>query len=288
VEVRGSWNVAKERGAGWLRNFVLATALATTVVLPGCSTGSLEGAPLPSATTPFAGAGGPVPRPPSPAPGPGVSPTGGSGTAASPPAQYLPATGPSDAELVGEVLGTSIVISGFVAFEPVEVMRAGVTRPLEVRISRAADLTAEVRKDLTQLLSGTGQPEVNPIQTADVMALTLRGPDSHVEPITPEKQGVTTAGITVWQWDVTPLRGGSHRLLTLCASMDVKTFEGYEPSTASCPFQREIRVQVNPVFSTQQFIGRNWRRLLSTSGGLALVGAMGQGLRVFRKRSSQT
>jgi len=80
------------------------------------------------------------------------------------------------------------------------------------------------------------------------------------------------AGITVWQWDVTPLRGGSHRLLTLCASMDVKPSKGTSPRRQAVPsserFESRSTRSSRPGSSSAETGGGSW----SPAGALLLSG----------------
>jgi hypothetical protein len=125
-------------------------------------------------------------------------------------------------------------------------------------------------------------PQVESIKVSDLMTLILSGGDFDIEAVTSSKQAVGHM-TTLWEWKITPLRSGL-KTLTLCVSVDVKTVEGFQPSTDACPFERQIRVRVNPVFSTQQFVKSNLPWL-----GPALIGAAGGGtwLQLIKRRKKK-
>jgi hypothetical protein len=207
---------------------------------------------------------------------------------------------PTAQDLAGKALDN--LASGFIAFNPAAAMRVGILEPLKVQITRARELTNEVRKTLTvglpappaPVLAAGAQaaapntaaaPQVEGLGISDAMTLTLTGADFRIDAVTPAKQAVGPTGtVTLWEWDVTPLRSG-RRILRLCASVDIATPEGFQPSTRACPFERQIRVRVNALFSIQTFVKGNLTWL-----GPALITAVVAGfglLRSLKKRKAK-
>jgi hypothetical protein len=183
------------------------------------------------------------------------------------------------------------LVWGNVALNRSSVMRVGVPRRVMVRILPANRLTDRSWADLTEGFSRSdgprqGRPRVSIVERLDVsevMILKLQGDDFTIEPQTPERQAVGQAAV-LWLWVVTPRRSGL-QALSLCASVEIRTVEGFAPSTRTCPFDSQINVQPNPVFSAEHF----WTTNMPWLGGslmTAIVAIGGSWLRRSRRGKS--
>ena len=135
-------------------------------------------------------------------------------------------------------------------------MRVGETERIEVRITR--QISDEIYKDL----QGEGRPRVedSPI-TAEMKVELIGNVDVFdIRPMSSPIQSVFGSH-TEWQWDVTPLSSGTHRLT-------IKTTFIYQGQTFKDldPFERDVKVSVNPVYSTGRWLGGNWDKVLGALG----------------------
>jgi hypothetical protein len=109
-----------------------------------------------------------------------------------------------------------LVKPGRLLFNPPDRMELGQTVRVEVRLTRTLELDAE----LLEHLGGPGEPQLEEIPTAPLMAVTLKGDGFRITPYSDEEQGVTQGGITTWEFDIRALKRGSQRLV-MCVSLRV-------------------------------------------------------------------
>jgi hypothetical protein len=79
------------------------------------------------------------------------------------------------------------------------------------------------------------------------MTAELKGQGFRITATTPDKEAITGGGAALWQWEVVPLRQGSHAL-TLCVEVDVSSPGGVQPSSPDCPYRRVVKVTKLPRF----------------------------------------
>ncbi len=145
---------------------------------------------------------------------------------------------------------------GKILYNPPEQMRVGEAERIEVRITR--QLSDEIYKDL----QGKGRPRVEDSPITAEMQVELIG-EANIFDIRSMSSPIQSVfgSHTEWYWDVTPLSSGTH-LLTL------KTTFIHEGKILkdSDPVVRNIKVEINPVYSTSRWLGNNWDKVLGALG----------------------
>ena len=109
-----------------------------------------------------------------------------------------------------------LVKLGRLLFNPPDQMQLGQTVRVEVRLARTLKLDAE----LLEHLHGPGEPQLEEIPTAPMMAVTLTGDGFRIAAYSDEEQSVTQGGITTWEFDIRALKRGSQRLV-MCVSLRI-------------------------------------------------------------------
>lgn len=162
--------------------------------------------------------------------------------------------GPSDAafnlhdELQKEIDQLKI---GKILFNPPNIMKVGVKERIEVRV------TQDLEVELNKALRGRGIPQIEKIRIYEIMKLKLSGGDFNIVSLSEEEQIVSKKGITEWAWDVTPgIRG--KQVLQLMVTLQIK-IESSQNHISHPVLEREITVEVNPVYSTKVFLIENWK-----------------------------
>ena len=226
---------------------------------PGPERGSL---PAEAPTGP-AGASSP------PSPGPGGPPPPLPPVPAAP---YEPSV-PSPAAAASVAYDTLVrrafaetVHPGRLLFNPPDRMRLGQTERVEVRLARALSLDAE----LLQHLRGHGEPRLEEIPTAPLMAVTLKGDGFRIVAYSDEEQIVTREGITTWEFDIRALKRGQQRLV-ICVSLRIP-LESRPFEHKSIPVREAtIDVQVGAPVLVGHFVAANWQWFIGTVIAIAAV-----------------
>ncbi len=154
---------------------------------------------------------------------------------------------------------------GQVLFNPPQEMQVGIKERVEVSISKT------IKEDLSKGLRGRGIPQIEEIEVGTFMTVRLRGDNFDIKTISNEEQLVAGEGFTQWEWDVTPLGSGNHSLL-LTVTVRIKLSEGDEEKKDYPVFERQIKVKVNPVYTTIQFAKRHWMWIITTISGSGIIG----------------
>ena len=272
---------------------VRATALSQEVVPEAAHTGRVI---LPSssggaASPPACGPGRPPPRspadpaPPEPAaayeaPGPRED---APQHAAAAPTQPVPSSAPAPLSASGT--GAFPAVAGLVAydtlvrgafaetvhpgrllFNPPDRMRLGQTERVEVRLARALTFDGE----LLEHLRGHGEPRLEEVPTAPLMAVTLKGDGFRIEAYSDEEQIVALEGITTWEFDICALKRGLQRLV-ICVSLRIP-LEGRPFEHKSIPVREStIDVQVGAPALIGHFVASNWQWFIGTAIAIAAV-----------------
>ena len=81
-----------------------------------------------------------------------------------------------------------------------------------------------------------------------------------------------------WEFDVLPKRSGTQRL-QLSVAMRIPLPDRPDERVSAPVLERDIRVTVDPYYSGQQFVAKNWQWLVGAAVGLG--GAIGAWLKLF-------
>lgn len=142
---------------------------------------------------------------------------------------------------------------GQILFNPPKEMKVGRSERIEVRIIQ------NLKTDLFENLKGRGIPEVSIEKVAPFMKVKLSGDCFDINALHEEGQIVSEGGYTEWAWDVLPLKSGSKKL-HLLISVRIKLSFGEEKKDFPI-IDKDVKVNVNPIYSTKHFISNNWRWL---------------------------
>jgi hypothetical protein len=159
-----------------------------------------------------------------------------------------------------------LVRQGRLLFNPPDRMRLGQTERVEVRLTRTLTLDAE----LLQHLRGHGEPQLEEIPTAPLMAVTLKGDGFRITAYSDEEQSVTPGGITMWEFDIRAIKRGQQRLV-ICVSLRIP-MEGRPLEHKSIPVREAtIDVQVGAPALVGHFVASNWQWFIGTVIAIAAV-----------------
>ena len=154
---------------------------------------------------------------------------------------------------------------GPILFNPPQEMTVGIRERVEVRISKS------ITDELTTGLRGRGEPQIEEIKVGTFMAARLTGDGFDVAALSHEEQLVAAEGFTQWYWDAVPLKPGTRSLL-LNVAIRIKLPSQDEERKDYPVFEKEIRVKVNLVYSTKNFLKSYWQWIVSTIIGSGVIG----------------
>jgi hypothetical protein len=155
---------------------------------------------------------------------------------------------------------------GRLLFNPPDRMQLGQTERVEVRVIRSLDLDAE----LLEGLRGHGEPRMEEIPTAPLMAVTLRGDGFRITSYSDEEQGVSKDAPTKWEFDIRAEKRGQQRLV-LSVSLQVLV-PGWPSQRRSIPVREvTIDVQVGTPALVGHFVSANWQWFVGTAIAIAAV-----------------
>jgi kumamolisin len=159
-----------------------------------------------------------------------------------------------------------LVQPGQLLFNPPDRMELREIKEVEVRLTRTLKLDAELR----QHLGGTGIPQVEEIDTAPLMAVTLRGDGFRITANSEEEQSVTPDRITIWQFDIQALKRGQQRLV-MSVSLRIPV-PGQPVQRMSIPVREAtIDVHVGTPALVGHFVADNWQWFIGTAVAIAGV-----------------
>jgi len=182
-----------------------------------------------------------------------------------PPATRPQGTGGSYDNLVRRAFAET-VHPGRLLFNPPNQMRLGQTERVEVRLTRTLTLDAE----LLEHLHGRGEPQLEEIPTAPLMAVTLKGDGFRISAYSDEEQIVTHEGLTMWEYDIRALKRGQQRLVT-CVSLRIPV-AGQPFEHKSIPVREAtIDVQVGAPALVAYLVVGNWQWFIGTAIAIAAV-----------------
>jgi uncharacterized caspase-like protein len=159
-----------------------------------------------------------------------------------------------------------LVKPGRLLFNPPDRMKLGQTERVEVRLARTLELDAELRENLR----GHGEPQLEEIPTAPLMAVTLDGDGFRIKAYSDEEQAVTQDGITTWEFDIRATERGQQRLV-MCVSLRIPV-PGQPLERKSIPVREAtIDVQVGVPALVGHFVSSYWQWFIGTAIAIAAV-----------------
>jgi hypothetical protein len=135
-----------------------------------------------------------------------------------------------------------------------------------VRLTRTLKLDAK----LLENLRGQGEPHIEEVSTAPLMAVTLKSEAFKITAYSDEEQRVASDGITTWEFDICALKRGQQRLFL---SVSLRIPVPGQPSThMSIPVREAtIDVQVRKAVLVGNFVAGNWQWIVGTGIAIAAV-----------------
>ncbi len=94
------------------------------------------------------------------------------------------------------------------------------------------------------------------------MKVHLSGEDFKIMPLNEEEQFIEEKGFTEWAWEVTPQKSGTMKL-HLQVTLRIRLPFGEEKKDYPV-IDREIYVQINPIYSIKSFAVKYWQWIAST------------------------
>jgi peptidoglycan hydrolase-like protein with peptidoglycan-binding domain len=159
-----------------------------------------------------------------------------------------------------------MVQPGRLLFNPPNRMQLSQVERVEVRLARTLELDSELLQDLR----GHGEPRLEKIPTAPLMAVTLKGDKFRIEALSDEEQSVSQDRITSWEFDIRALERGRQRLV-MCVSLRIPV-PGESAQHMSIPVREAtIDVQVGTPALVGRFVAANWQWFVGTAVAIAAV-----------------
>lgn len=140
---------------------------------------------------------------------------------------------------------------GQILFNPPNEMKVGQSDRIEVRISQ------NLKIDIHNNLKGKGLPEIFINKVSPFMKVRLSGNDFDIITLHEEGQIVSKDDYTEWAWDVMPLKAGIkalHLLISVRIQMSLREEKKDFPI-----IDKDVKVNVNPIYTTKRFIKNNWK-----------------------------
>jgi peptidoglycan hydrolase-like protein with peptidoglycan-binding domain len=159
-----------------------------------------------------------------------------------------------------------MVQPGRLLFNPPDRMQLSQVERVEVRLARTLELDSELLQDLR----GHGEPRLEKIPTAPLMAVTLKGDKFRIEALSDEEQSVSQDRLTSWEFDIRALERGRQRLV-MCVSLRIPV-PGESAQHMSIPVREAtIDVQVGTPALIGRFVAANWQWFVGTAIAIAAV-----------------
>ncbi len=158
-----------------------------------------------------------------------------------------------------------VVTEGRIAFNPPSRMRQGEVERVEVGIARSPEQDNELLRGLL----GRGPVQLDDIETSPFMAVELRGDGFRVTALNPTENSEQLLRPTArWAFDVLPERSGARKLQVSVALRVPLPGRGDERISVPV-LERQVVVEVDARYVSEQFLRRNWQWLFATGAGLA-------------------
>jgi hypothetical protein len=176
--------------------------------------------------------------------------------------------------LIDRALST-YVRQGRLLFSPPGQMRQGRMERVDVAIAQHGGLDAQLRA----LAPGMEDALIQDLETTPFMEVDLKGPAFSIVSLQASDSAEQLLRPTaLWQFDVTPERGGMHSL-RLRVAMRIPLPDRDE--RVSLPaLERTVRVRVDAAYSGRRFIRAHWQWVIATAAGLG--GAVGAWIKLIQ------
>ncbi len=159
-----------------------------------------------------------------------------------------------------------LVRPGRLLFNPPDRMQLGHTERVEVRLTRTLGLDAE----LLDYLRGSGEPQIEEIPTAPLMAVTLKGEGFRITAYSDEEQSVSQSEVTTWEFDIRALKRGQQRLV-MSVSLRIPVPDRPLEHKSIPVREATIHVQVGAPTLVAHFVAANWQWFIGTAIAIAAV-----------------
>ncbi len=159
-----------------------------------------------------------------------------------------------------------LVQPGRLLFNPPDRMQLGRTERVEVRLTRTLQLDTE----LLQNLCGVGEPQIEEIPTAPLMAVTLKGRRFPYYDLQRRGTKGQQDRITTWEFDIRAVKRGQQQLF-VSVSLRIPV-PGQPFEHMSMPVREvTIDVQVGAAVLLGHFVAGNWPWFVGTAIAIAAV-----------------
>ena len=170
---------------------------------------------------------------------------------------------------------STYVQRGRLLFNPPEQMRQGRVERIDVAIAQHGGLDEHLRA----LAPGMEDAAIQDLETTPFMEVDLQG---HAFSVVSLQAGDSAEQLlrptALWQFDVTPERGGTHSL-RLRVAMRIPLPDRDE--RVSLPaLERTVRVRVDAAYGGRRFIRAHWQWVVATAAGLG--GAVGAWIKLLQ------
>jgi hypothetical protein len=113
---------------------------------------------------------------------------------------------------------------------------------------------------------GRGVPQSEDVETSSIMTVDLKGGAFEITPLHGQSKQLLRP-TALWEFDVLPRRSGQQKL-QVCVAMLIEVSDRRDDWASIPVLEREIRVAVDPRYTMQYFVQRNWQWCLATLAGL--------------------
>lgn len=140
--------------------------------------------------------------------------------------------------------------------------------PEKMKVGRAERVVVRIEKAATDAfeknLEGSGNYEIDDIKVAPLMKVRLFGDGKmQILEVSDPEQIVIGDYYSQWVWEVTPLKSG-HTSISLVVSFKINIPDQVDRYQDYVLFDKQINVEINPLFSIRSFIENYWQWLVVT------------------------
>lgn len=147
--------------------------------------------------------------------------------------------------------------TGRIIYNPPSKMRVALTERIEARIAKL------VTKELIKGLKGRGEIQIEALKVSTRMIAELKGDKFKIEPLFSDKEMAIKPDYTQWEWDVTPMERGLHKL-KLCVDAVIEISDTQDSTIHLTVLEKEISVMVNPRYEIETFAKTHIKWIITT------------------------
>jgi hypothetical protein len=153
---------------------------------------------------------------------------------------------------------------GYILFDTPQQMQVGISEIISIRISKH-----KTKQFFRELRHFQANKSIETVKISRVMTAELKGDNFKIDALSSEEQIIEDDDLTQWEWNVTPVRQGTQKLIAIITIiLKVEDEKGVKTLPV---LEKELQVQVNRLYSTKDFISRNWQWLIA-SAALPIAG----------------